>query len=158
MTLGRFFAMAPPEQVAWGKAHLWPYVGRIMAAVADGIREVDPKAVFATHVSAIASLMPEGLPRMIITLRSALYKAAAILSRSTTRPAGTPAIPGCAASRARSPFRRPDRWRAGATFEWACAGERARAHRIDAHRSHRRPLPCEYRVGDHPGRSAYEGA
>jgi arabinogalactan endo-1,4-beta-galactosidase len=59
MTLGRFFTMAPPEQVAWGKAHLWPYVGRIMAAVAEGIREVDPKAVFATHASAIASLMPE---------------------------------------------------------------------------------------------------
>jgi hypothetical protein len=59
MTLGRFFTMAPPERVAWGKAHLWPYVGRIMAAVAEGIREVDPKAVFATHASAIASLMPE---------------------------------------------------------------------------------------------------
>jgi len=59
MSLGKFFLMKKADQVAWGKTHLWNYVGRIMAAVADGIREVDPTARFATHTSAIASLMPE---------------------------------------------------------------------------------------------------
>jgi arabinogalactan endo-1,4-beta-galactosidase len=59
MTLGRFFMMPSREQVAWGQAHLWNYTGRILAAVAEGIREVDRHARFATHASAIAALMPE---------------------------------------------------------------------------------------------------
>lgn len=59
MSFMRFLLMKPAEQVAWGKAHLWNYVGQIAAAVAQGIRQVDPGAVFATHTSAIASLMPE---------------------------------------------------------------------------------------------------
>jgi len=59
MSLGKFFMMKKADQVAWGKTHLWIHVGRIMAAVADGIREVDPAARFATHASAIAALMPE---------------------------------------------------------------------------------------------------
>lgn len=59
MSLGKFFMMKSADQVAWGKTHLWNHVGRILAAVADGIREVDRKARFATHASAIASMLPE---------------------------------------------------------------------------------------------------
>jgi arabinogalactan endo-1,4-beta-galactosidase len=59
MNLGRFFMMSASERVAWGSHHLWNYVGQILAAVAEGIKQVEPRARFATHASAIASLMPE---------------------------------------------------------------------------------------------------
>ena len=59
MTIGKFFMMKPADQAAWGKAHLWGHVGKILAAVADGIRKADPKARFATHTSAIATMIPQ---------------------------------------------------------------------------------------------------
>jgi hypothetical protein len=58
LTLSKFYVMKSSDQVAWCKTHLWPHVGRMLAAVAEGIRKVDPRAKFATHVSAVASLMP----------------------------------------------------------------------------------------------------
>jgi arabinogalactan endo-1,4-beta-galactosidase len=55
-----FELMKLPEtqRIAWLRAHLWPYEARILAAVAEGIRSVDPHARFSTHVSGITSVLP----------------------------------------------------------------------------------------------------
>lgn len=50
--------MDPRHRIAWLREHLWPYEGKLLAAVADGIRSVDPGARFSTHVSGIASTQP----------------------------------------------------------------------------------------------------
>jgi hypothetical protein len=47
-----------PDRNEWLKAHLWPYVGAIFAAVAEGIRTVDPQARFSTHTSTVALQLP----------------------------------------------------------------------------------------------------
>lgn len=54
MSTPRFFAMDPATQADWGKQHLWNYVGKMLVAVADGIRENDPNARFATHLGGLA--------------------------------------------------------------------------------------------------------
>ncbi len=43
--------MAEPARAAWLMAHVWPAEAKILSAVADGVRVVDPHARFATHVS-----------------------------------------------------------------------------------------------------------
>jgi arabinogalactan endo-1,4-beta-galactosidase len=59
--------MPQSERIAWLQAHIWPYVGQILAAVADGIRTVQPHARFSTHVSGGAAVQP--------ALSLAFYKA-----------------------------------------------------------------------------------
>ena len=51
MTLPRLFLMPETERIAWCRAHLWPSTARILSAVAQGIRSVDPSARFSTHIS-----------------------------------------------------------------------------------------------------------
>jgi arabinogalactan endo-1,4-beta-galactosidase len=53
MSTARLIAMPEQDRISWSRAHLWPHVGRLLAAVADGIRSVDPKARFSTHISPI---------------------------------------------------------------------------------------------------------
>jgi Glycosyl hydrolase family 53 len=48
---GELIAMPESERIAWSQAHLWPYVGRLIAATAEGIRVVDPNAKFSTHIA-----------------------------------------------------------------------------------------------------------
>jgi arabinogalactan endo-1,4-beta-galactosidase len=50
--------MPEARRIAWLQAHLWPHEARILAAVAEGIRSVDPHARFSTHVSGITSVLP----------------------------------------------------------------------------------------------------
>ncbi|HUK29898.1 MAG TPA: glycosyl hydrolase 53 family protein [Candidatus Acidoferrum sp.] len=50
--------MSEPKRIAWLQAHLWPHEAKMFAAVADGIRSVDPHARFSTHVSGMASVLP----------------------------------------------------------------------------------------------------
>jgi arabinogalactan endo-1,4-beta-galactosidase len=59
--------MSESKRIAWLQAHLWPHEAKIFAAVADGIRSVDPHARFSTHVSGMASVLP--------TFTVAFYKA-----------------------------------------------------------------------------------
>jgi len=61
------FRMPEPERIAWLEKHLWPYEAQMFAAVAAGIRSVDPGARFSTHVSGVASVLPH--------LSVAFYKA-----------------------------------------------------------------------------------
>jgi arabinogalactan endo-1,4-beta-galactosidase len=46
------------ERIAWLRTHMWPYEARIFAAVADGVRSVDPTARFSTHVSGVLAVRP----------------------------------------------------------------------------------------------------
>jgi arabinogalactan endo-1,4-beta-galactosidase len=52
--------MILPERlrIAWLQTHLWPHEARMLAAVAEGIRSVDPHAKFSTHVSGISAVLP----------------------------------------------------------------------------------------------------
>jgi len=45
--------LTEPEQdrIAWLTQHVWPHEAKLLAAVADGIRSVDPGARFSTHIS-----------------------------------------------------------------------------------------------------------
>lgn len=51
MTHARLQELASAERIAWLRAHVWPNVGRMLEAVADGIRTVDPSARFSTHIA-----------------------------------------------------------------------------------------------------------
>lgn len=44
--------------IEWCRNELWPHVAAILAAVAEGIRQVDPEAKFATHSSTISTFFP----------------------------------------------------------------------------------------------------
>lgn len=57
MTAMQLFGM--PDRTAWLKQHLWPHMGAIFAAVAAGVRSVDPHARFSTHTSTTAFYFPE---------------------------------------------------------------------------------------------------
>lgn len=47
-----------PDRNQWLAEHLWPYTGAIFAAVAEGVRTVDPAARFSTHTSTTALQLP----------------------------------------------------------------------------------------------------
>jgi len=51
--------MPMDKRIAWLEAHIWPYEAKMLAAVAEGIRSVDPQARFSTHVSGITSVLPD---------------------------------------------------------------------------------------------------
>ncbi len=51
MSVPTLVAMPEDQRIAWCQAHLWPYVGRLLAAAAEGIRSVDPSGRFSTHIS-----------------------------------------------------------------------------------------------------------
>jgi hypothetical protein len=55
MTFQALMQMPEDRRIAWLAEHIWPHDARMLAAVASGIRAVDPKARFSTHVSGIAS-------------------------------------------------------------------------------------------------------
>lgn len=50
--------MSDSGRIAWLEAHLWPYEAKAMAAVAAGIRSVDPQARISTTISGSTSLQP----------------------------------------------------------------------------------------------------
>ncbi|MFJ6232226.1 glycosyl hydrolase 53 family protein, partial [Pseudarthrobacter sp. NPDC092184] len=57
MTAYQLFTM--PDRTAWLQQHLWPHMGAIFAAVAAGIKSIDPHARFSTHTSTVALLFPD---------------------------------------------------------------------------------------------------
>jgi arabinogalactan endo-1,4-beta-galactosidase len=54
MTAVQLLAMPEADRIAWLQQHLWPYVGRLLAAVAQGVRSVDRAARLSTHLANIA--------------------------------------------------------------------------------------------------------
>ncbi|MFB9318278.1 glycosyl hydrolase 53 family protein [Cryptosporangium minutisporangium] len=67
MDFGALLAMTEPDRIAWLRAHLWPHLGRMLAATAAGIRSVHRTAKFSAHTSTIAAGSP--------TLSSAFWSA-----------------------------------------------------------------------------------
>ena len=59
MSAVQLVQMSQADRMKWLREHLWPYEAKMLAAVAAGIRSVDPKARFSTHVSGIASTQPQ---------------------------------------------------------------------------------------------------
>jgi hypothetical protein len=53
MSTAGLLGMSASDRIAWLEQHLWPYVGRLFAATASGIRSIDPSARFSTHISGI---------------------------------------------------------------------------------------------------------
>jgi arabinogalactan endo-1,4-beta-galactosidase len=58
MSVVELMRMPEARRIAWLDAHLWSHEAKILAAVAEGIRSVDPHARFSTHVSGITSVLP----------------------------------------------------------------------------------------------------
>jgi hypothetical protein len=58
MSVPDLMKMPEPARIAWLQAHVWPYEARMFAAVAAGIRSVDPEARFSTHVSGVTAVLP----------------------------------------------------------------------------------------------------
>jgi arabinogalactan endo-1,4-beta-galactosidase len=58
MTFQALMQMPEGKRAAWLAEHVWPHEAKMLAAVAAGIRSVDPPARFSTHVSGIASTQP----------------------------------------------------------------------------------------------------
>jgi arabinogalactan endo-1,4-beta-galactosidase len=56
------FGMSESDRTAWLSTNLWPYVGRLLVATAEGVRSVDRHARFATHTSVLAPQLPGVLP------------------------------------------------------------------------------------------------
>ena len=51
--------MTEVKRIEWLRAHLWPYEAKLLVAVAEGIRSVDPRARFSTHVSGVTAVLPQ---------------------------------------------------------------------------------------------------
>jgi arabinogalactan endo-1,4-beta-galactosidase len=51
--------MPEDKRIAWLSQHVWPHEARILAAVAAGVRSVDPRARFSTHVSGVSATQPK---------------------------------------------------------------------------------------------------
>jgi arabinogalactan endo-1,4-beta-galactosidase len=58
MSAGQLMNMPEARRLSWLETHLWPHEARILAAVAEGIRSVEPQARFSTHVSGVTSVLP----------------------------------------------------------------------------------------------------
>jgi len=55
MSTAQLMKMPEKDRIAWSRAHLWPYIGRIIGAAAEGIRSVAPGAKFSTHISPLGA-------------------------------------------------------------------------------------------------------
>jgi arabinogalactan endo-1,4-beta-galactosidase len=53
MSAVQLLGMPEADRIAWLRQHLWPYVGRLLAATAQGVRSVDHGARFSTHLASI---------------------------------------------------------------------------------------------------------
>ena len=61
--------MPEPRRIDWLSQHVWPHEARMLAAVASGIRSVDPQARFSTHVSGIAATQPKFAVAFFVAMR-----------------------------------------------------------------------------------------
>lgn len=58
-----FEALPVSERISWYSTHLWPHTGRVLSALAQGIRAVQPEARFSTHIGSSPS--PAYEPKLI---------------------------------------------------------------------------------------------
>jgi arabinogalactan endo-1,4-beta-galactosidase len=62
-----------PKRIAWLTTHIWPYEAQLLAAVKDGIRSVDPKARFSTHLSGLSATRPAQAVAFFQAMRAGGY-------------------------------------------------------------------------------------
>ncbi|MGA5761999.1 glycosyl hydrolase 53 family protein [Nonomuraea bangladeshensis] len=75
MDFATLFTMSEADRIAWLRAHLWPHVGRMLAATAAGIRTVQPGARFSSHTSTIGAASPNLSVAFWQAMRAAGYQA-----------------------------------------------------------------------------------
>jgi hypothetical protein len=63
MTVVKLRTLSEEQQGDWLSRNLWPYTGKMFAAVAEGVRSVDKSAKFSTHVGPVGILYPELMVR-----------------------------------------------------------------------------------------------
>ena len=66
--------MPEAQRITWLRTHLWPHEARMLAAVAEGIRSVDPQARFSTHVSGVSSVLPAQAVAFYKAMRDAGFR------------------------------------------------------------------------------------
>ena len=66
--------MPEADRIAWLQANLWPAEARLLAAVAAGIRLVDPAARFSTHLSGHAAMASNLAVAFFKTMRDGGYQ------------------------------------------------------------------------------------
>lgn len=69
------YALSEDARNGWLEEHLWPYTGRLLAAVAEGVRSVDPAARFSTHTSTLAFTFPGLIPAFWKAMAEAGFQA-----------------------------------------------------------------------------------
>ncbi|MGW9131811.1 glycosyl hydrolase 53 family protein [Streptomyces sp. NPDC055681] len=69
------YALPENGRNSWLEEHLWPYTGRLLAAVAEGIRSVDTAARFSTHTSTLAFTFPGLIPAFWRAMTKAGFEA-----------------------------------------------------------------------------------
>lgn len=60
--LNQFYLWPSNKLIPWLKQHVWLYEAQILKAVSDGIKSVDPKAKFSTHISSVAAVINREIP------------------------------------------------------------------------------------------------
>jgi arabinogalactan endo-1,4-beta-galactosidase len=75
MSVVTLVGMPEARRIEWLQAHLWPHEAKILAAVAEGIRSVDPQARFSTHVSGMTSVLPAQAVAFFKTMRDGGFAA-----------------------------------------------------------------------------------
>ena len=66
--------MPETDRIEWLRTHLWPAEAKLLAAVAAGIRAVDPAARFSTHLSGHAALAPAFALAFFAAMREGGYQ------------------------------------------------------------------------------------
>jgi Glycosyl hydrolase family 53 len=93
MSVASLVGLSEAERITWLRRHLWPYIGRLLAATAEGIRRVDRNARFSTHISGIFQPTPATALAFWETVQAAGYRPA-VFGASYYPTAGALAAPG----------------------------------------------------------------
>lgn len=70
MSMIKLMQMPEGARIDWLQAHLWLYEAKMLAAVAEGVRSVDPHARFSTHVSGISAVLPAQAVNFFKTMKN----------------------------------------------------------------------------------------
>jgi arabinogalactan endo-1,4-beta-galactosidase len=73
MSLDALMRQPERSRIAWLSVHLWPHEAKLLAAVAEGIRFVDPEARFSTHISGVSATRPAQAVAFFQAMRAGGY-------------------------------------------------------------------------------------
>lgn len=93
MSTAQLIGMSEADRIAWLRRHLWPHIGRLLAATAEGISSVSRSARFSTHISGIFQPSPAIPLAFWETVQAAGYRPS-VFGTSYYPSAGGLAAPG----------------------------------------------------------------